>query len=445
VKTLRKFLARPQNWAGTLLLLLFIGTAAAAPWLSPMDPKSPGDFKVVGRSTDNQPHPPGEGALLGTLPRQYDVFHTLVWGTRAAFRFGLTVSLCAFLFGVSFGAIAGYAGGTLNSYMMRFADAFLTVPILTVTVFLQQIVAVSVESLGGFYIFNIERFGRVVDYSGIDLPPLVAFIEHTDPLVISLILFSWMPYARLVNSLVLSLKQADYVAAARALGAGPLRIIRRHILPHAISPALVVIARDIGYMVILQATFTFIGIGGGSPWGTLLSYGRNWVIGPGTLAVVLFGVTWNLLGDGLNDLISMPEGGRASEQADSQDEGLPSSILQNANRLASRQVPAATNSETPPPVTFLRKAADPAMLEARQAASRGELKEASRMYIELIFKRTDLEVITADLIELARLAPEESTVWIALGDALTRSGKEQDGLKAYAQARRTLGVQRSSR
>jgi peptide/nickel transport system permease protein len=139
---------------------------------------------------------------------------------------------------------------------------------------------------------------------------------NLDPLTISLILFSWMPYARLVNTLVIELKQTDFVMAARSVGVKPARILFRHILPNAITPAFVLAARDVGAVVILQATFTFIGLGGGSVWGSILINGRNWIIGPGgdvleywwvyipaTLAVILFGIAWNLFGDGLAELL----------------------------------------------------------------------------------------------------------------------------------------------
>jgi len=116
---------------------------------------------------------------------------------------------------------------------------------------------------------------------------------------------------------VARLRNVDYVQAARSAGAGGLRIIFRHLLPNAIAPAIVLVARDVGAMVLLGAAFTFIGVGGESPWGELAALGREYVIGsygdplqtwwvylPVTLALILFGVGWNLLGDGLNDQLN---------------------------------------------------------------------------------------------------------------------------------------------
>ncbi len=138
-----------------------------------------------------------------------------------------------------------------------------------------------------------------------------------DAVMIAFILFSWMPHARIMNTMVMRIKQTEYVQAAQALGAGHATIIFRHLIPNAIAPVLVLAARDVGGMVLLQATFTFIGLGGNSLWGTLLVRGRDWVIGPGgniltfwwvflpaTLALVLFGIGWNLIGDGLNEVLN---------------------------------------------------------------------------------------------------------------------------------------------
>jgi peptide/nickel transport system permease protein len=309
-----RFLARWQNRMGLILVGLFVAVALGAPVLSPMDPKEPGPFKRVGRVTDHVPHPPDETAPLGTLPGQVDVYHALVWGTREAVWFGLVVAVGAFITGIVIGAAAGYAGGALNSLLMRLTDAFLTFPVIAAVVFLQQMVATTIQSMGGIYWFNNEYLGRVV-YFEFTPPGWVSFLMHVDPLMICLILFLWMPYARLVNALVLTLKRTEFIQAARSLGAGPGWVIRRHLIPNSLGPAVVLGARDVGHAVILQATFTFIGLGGTSSWGTLLSMGRNWIIGPGgdllaawwvympaTLAVVLFGVTWNVLGDGMNEV-----------------------------------------------------------------------------------------------------------------------------------------------
>ncbi len=311
MRRLRRFFSHWQNWLAFFLVLAFTFVAVAAPFLSPKDPKNPGIFKVVGQFSDTQPRPPNAQAPLGTLPGQKSVYHTLIWGTRDALRFGLEVTLFTACFGILFGAVAGYIGGAINRLMMRVADAFLTFPVIAGVVLLQQLL------LSAYF-----PHGRSILDIWLGLPTTGAdslvqiLLSHIDPLMLSLILFSWMPYARMVNTLVVGLKQAEYVVAARAVGVRPARILYRHILPNAIPPAIVFVARDIGSVVIFQATLTFIGLSGGSPWGSLLALGRDWIIGPGgnilaywwtfipaTLAVILFGITWNLLGDGLSEIL----------------------------------------------------------------------------------------------------------------------------------------------
>jgi peptide/nickel transport system permease protein len=293
-----RFLSRWQILLGLTLVLWCVFIALAAPHLSPPDDAdNPAPFKVVGRSTDRNPHPPSELALLGTLPGQLDVYHTLVWGTRSALRFGLVTALSAAVVGVLVGAISGYVGGVLNGFLMRVADAFLTFP-----------------TIAGVWLFQQTL---IPPQYGVEMPS--TWLQRTmvsfklDPVMLTLILFSWMSYARIVNINVVQLRRIEYVEAARSVGVGNARIILRHILPNAIAPAIVLAARDVGAMVIVESAFAFIGMGGAVEWGVLLVTGRSYVIGiggnplaywwtflPASLALALFGVAWNLVGDGLN-------------------------------------------------------------------------------------------------------------------------------------------------
>jgi peptide/nickel transport system permease protein len=310
---LHTFFSHGRNWLALILVLSFTFVAIFPSLLSPDDPKRPGPYKVVGRSSDLTPRPPGENAPLGTLPSQYSVYHMLVWGTRDAMQFGLLVALCAAGIGIVYGAVAGYAGGIVNRSMMRVADAFLTFPIIAAVVLLQQLLVNTIISIGGPFSL------LMANQPGYEIAPLTliqSLLLRIDPLIFSLILFSWMPYARLVNTLVIELKQTEFILAARSIGARPERIVFRHLLPNAITPAAVLAARDVGSFVIFQATLTFIGLGGKSIWGIILANGRDWVIGPGgnvmaywwvfipaTVAVILFGIAWNLFGDGLGELL----------------------------------------------------------------------------------------------------------------------------------------------
>jgi peptide/nickel transport system permease protein len=311
----RLFFRRWQNWLGLLLILAYVVIALAAPYLSPDDPKNPGPFMRVGRAFEARPLPPDENAILGQLPRGIDVYHALVWGSRDALQFGLIVTITTALFGILYGAISGYASGRVGGLMLRIADSFLAFPPIAGVVFLQQLFAATITAMGGIY-YTSDILGRVVDIAG-PATLIQTLLENVNPLMLSLIVFSWMPYARLVHSIVITLKQTDFIQAARALGGSAFWVIRKHLLHNSTGPAIVLAARDVGGVVLLQATLTFINIGGDSVWGTMLAQGRNWVLGPGgslftywwvflppTLAVIVFGIAWNLLGDGLVDLFN---------------------------------------------------------------------------------------------------------------------------------------------
>ena len=314
MKRLRRFFSRWQNWLAAILILAYMGVAIAAPLLSPDDPKQPGPFIRVGKATRGEPQPPDETAKLGMLPYGYDVYHALIWGSRDALQFGLIVTVSTALFGILYGALSGVVSQRISGLLMNIADSFLAFPPIAGVVFLQQLFAATVVAFGGMYLSNPIQ-GRVIEITG-PRTLIQTLLETVNPLMLSLIVFSWMPYARLVNSIVLTLRQTDFVSAARALGGSPFWVIRRHLLPNSIAPAMVLAARDVGGVVLLQATFTFINIGGGSVWGAMLAQARNWVIGPGgnlltywwvflppTLAVIFFGIAWNVLGDGLSDVL----------------------------------------------------------------------------------------------------------------------------------------------
>jgi peptide/nickel transport system permease protein len=449
MKRIKRFFSHWQNWLGILIALSFSVVALTAPLLSQPNKTTQGAFKKVGRSTDFTPHPPSENAILGTLPGQIDVFHALVWGARDATVFGLSVALGAFLFGSLFGAISGYAGGIVNNLMMRIADAFLTFPVLAGVVFLQQMVAVTIEALGGTYWFNNDYHGQFIDFQ-FTPPAFAVFLMKVDPILISLIIFSWMPIARIVNTMVITLKNTEFIQATRALGGSPLWIIRRHLLPNSIGPAIVLASRDVGSSVILQATITFIGLGGASPWGILLSLGRNWVIGPGgnllaawwvflpaTLAIILFGVGWNLIGDGLTEALEPSaatyEGSSffKRKQKKAKVEARPSIIPQTINPVATSKLPAISSQI---PISRLSEK-HPLLQIARDAIAEQNMDQAMHAYSHLIEHHRHVNEIRQDLIHIARQFPRHAIVWTLLGDALTQEGNHEYANKAYDQAR----------
>jgi peptide/nickel transport system permease protein len=317
--TAKQFFTRWQNWIGFLIVISFIVVALMAPLLSPSDPKNPGPIKVVGKSYDLVPQPPQPGAPLGTLPGQASVSHALIWGTRSALLFGVTVTVLSALIGGLIGAISAYFGGFTNRFLMWITNSFMTFPIIAAVVLIQQLITITLANLGirfdyygNLFFFDSSGNPRFIE----QMPNIVEFLQSINPLLIAFILFSWMPYARMMNTVVLRIKQSDYVMAARASGVKNGRIILRHIIPNAVAPVIVLAAKDIGGFVVLQSTFAFIGFGKGSPWADTLVLGRDWIYAPqgmltywwvflpATLVLILFGIGWNLLGDGLNDALN---------------------------------------------------------------------------------------------------------------------------------------------
>jgi len=301
-----------QNIFGLALVSVFIGVALFAEVLAPNpDIFFPSDIAWPDDPLYLNPHPPGDGTLLGTLPvrvlhRQMDVYTVLIRGTRSALLFGLITGLSTAMIGVIIGTISGWVGGWQSGMLMRFSDAMMTFPVIIAVVFIEQLFMAMIGESSTISLLEWSYNARLAE-----------IFRSIDPVLVAIVLFSWMPYARLTNTMILRVKQKEYVCASRALGADSYRIMKNHLIPNSISPAIVLLARDIGGFVILQATFTFIGLSSRSEWGELLAYARDWIIGPGgnlltrwwvflpiTLALVLFGIGWSLLGDGLNDWLN---------------------------------------------------------------------------------------------------------------------------------------------
>jgi peptide/nickel transport system permease protein len=441
------YLRRWQNWPGLILVVAFVFVAVGAPYLSPHDPKNPGPFMRVGRLTEARPLPPDENAVLGMLPRGIDVYHALVWGSRDALRFGLIVTLFAAFFGIMYGAASGYTGGHIGGLMLRITDAFLAFPVIAAVVFLQQLFMTTITSLGGYY-----SEGGI--YSFTSTPIAVTIIQgllsRLNPLMLSLILFSWMPYARLIHAIVLTLKQTEFVQAARAMGGGPFWIIRKHLLRNSIGPAVVIAARDVGGVVLLQATLTFINIGGDSVWGTMLAQGRNWVLGAGgnlltywwvflppTLAVMLFGVAWNMFGDSLNDILVPTsrdsfDGRSFWNRRKGESPVSPEDDSSNLNPV----ILPPTRPARATPGTLSVNGTDPILRSAREALARGDLFRALQGYNHLLQRGRLVDEILPDLARLVRDHPQDPHAWQTPGDALTRAGRAAQANQSYEQARK---------
>ncbi len=283
MKILKKLLTNPLSLTGILLVLMFTVVALAAPIIAPPeDPRDP--YQIPRDGFLAEPKPPNPEHPFGTTEGQYDIFYGVVWGTRTAFRVGLIVTGATLLIGLTVGTIAAYYGGWVDELLMRIVEIFMAFPFLLATI---TAAAVLQPKIGKSIVVGM----------------------------IALVIFGWTGYARLIRGDILSIKEREYVLAARTVGARDFRIITRHILPNAIFPTLVVASMDIGSYVLTFAALSFLGIGadvGYADWGQLISFARNWIpalatywyilVYPG-MAILLFVLGWNLIGDAFRDIL----------------------------------------------------------------------------------------------------------------------------------------------
>ena len=304
-RQLRALVTNPVSVAGFVLLGLFLFIAAAAPILAP--PIFPEDPYQIPRDGYNPvPRPPGTEwvknqpplpfwwetitgtdqwiHLMGTTSGQWDIYYGVVWGTRTALRVGVLITVVVAAIGIFIGTVAGFYGGAVDMIMMRIVEIFIAFPFLPAAMTLSAILT--------------PILGR-----GLFAP------------MFALMFFGWTGVARLLRSDILSVREREYVLAARVTGVKDTRIMLRHVLPNAIFPTLVWASMRIGSYVITFAALSFLGIGaevGYADWGQLLAFARDWmtqlqdywyiIIFPG-VALVLFVLSWNLVGDALRDVL----------------------------------------------------------------------------------------------------------------------------------------------
>ncbi|MBN1661205.1 MAG: ABC transporter permease [Anaerolineae bacterium] len=300
---IRRVLFRPALMAGSLIVVAFAVVALAAPSISPTEnPDAP--YFMVSHGVSRTPKAPGGAYPLGLMARQYDIFYGVVWGTRLAFQAGLMVTAGRLIIGVVVGLLAGYFGGWVDALLMRITDAFLAFPIM---------------AAGMVMIVILGR--QVVEWLWSTTPFVMPYREE-EVLMLTLVLFGWMSYARLIRGNLLAQREKEYIEAARAAGVGHVRMMLRHLWPNARQGLFVLAASDVGVVVVLLAMFAFVGLITPAPegleadWGQMLAAARGWIVGtpgnafeywytylPVSLAIVLFSVGWNLVGDGLRDAL----------------------------------------------------------------------------------------------------------------------------------------------
>jgi peptide/nickel transport system permease protein len=309
-----KFHFRWQLGIAIVLILAVVTIAALADILAPTTGILVDGVQLAGRSTDQIPHPPSPETPLGTTPGQLDIFYSLVHGMRDALIFGLVTTILTAFMGIVVGAVSGMSGGWINQISMRLTDGVLCFPVIAGIAFFQQLIDLNrISQSGDIQMFLMAPFA-------VNTPQAAeggSIFLNINPVMIALIVLCWVPYARTLNVLILQLKKREFVTAAQACGATKWRIFFRHILPNSSAPLIVLATKDIGQMVVLQTTFSFVGFSGMSAWATPLIISRSWilVIGgnpwsywwvylPITLAIILFAFGWNLLGDELNHALN---------------------------------------------------------------------------------------------------------------------------------------------
>lgn len=254
---------------GAVVILAFIVVAIFAPLLVQYDP--------------NEQHlsftlkPPSKEYRLGTDDLGRDLLSRIIWGSRISIMVGVVAVSIAGVFGMGLGLIAGYYGGWIQTIIMRFIDTLMALPPLLL------ILAIAAVLGGGLF--------NVLIALGVGLLPT---------------------YCRLMCGQILTLKESDFVTAARAIGASNRRIILRHLLPNSFPPLLVLITLNMGTAILMEASLSFLGIGISPPtptWGALISNGYMYLLinpllsfAPG-ICILLVVLAFNMVGDGLRDAL----------------------------------------------------------------------------------------------------------------------------------------------
>lgn len=253
---------------GVIICVFWILMAILAPLVAPYSPTAQ-DMSI-------RLMPPSSEHIFGTDNFGRDIFSRVIYGGRYSLLAGcLTVIIAGFV-GSLYGAVAGYVGGKVDNIMMRFSEMILSFPSL--------ILAMIINAVLGSNLFNT---------------------------MFALVIVAWPTYARLMRSMVLSVKEQEYIAAAEVLGASKWRILIKEIIPNSISSVLIMATTDLGNQILMFSTLSFLGLGSAPPtpeWGMMVSDGvdffnKFWIAGFPGLAIFTMAMGANFIGDGLRDLL----------------------------------------------------------------------------------------------------------------------------------------------
>lgn len=265
----KRFSRNKLSVTGAVIVLTLILISVLAPVIAPYDPTSIDVYNVLS--------PPSKEHPLGTDELGRDVLSRIIWGSRVSLKVGFVAVGIAITIGVTIGSIAGFYGGRVDAVLMRFVDIMLAFP----TFFLILAVIAILEP-------GIFTIMAVIGVTG------------------------WMDVARLVRAEFLTLKERDFVDAAKALGMRNARLILRHILPNALSPVFVAATFGVAGAILTESGLSFLGLGVQPPdpsWGNILTAGKDnieiawWLsLYPG-LAILITVLSYNLVGEGLRDAL----------------------------------------------------------------------------------------------------------------------------------------------
>jgi peptide/nickel transport system permease protein len=257
------------------IIAAFVLVAILAPLLSPADP-----YEQSLRLRFRPPVWEERGAWahpLGTDRLGRDMLSRIVWGSRVSLAAGVVTVLLASAFGAAVGLVAGYYGGRVDATLMRVTDATMSFPVILLALILAVTIGPSFTNV-----------------------------------VIAIAVILWARYARVIRGQVLTLMQLDFIAQARIAGASGWRIITRHLLPNTMNTLVVLVTLQIGYVIIVEASLSFLGAGIPPPtpaWGSMIAEGRDvvtsawWVSFLPGVAILLVVLAFNLLGDWLRDTL----------------------------------------------------------------------------------------------------------------------------------------------
>ncbi len=314
-KVIKRLLKNPTSLAGLILLVLFLGVAVLAPVLAPPPERSRDPYMIPRDGFANAPKPPNDEHIWGTTEGQYDIYYGVIWGTRTAFRVGVVITVFTTLIGLLIGSIAAFYGGWFDEALMRVTEIFQAFPFLLAAITMTAVLQTLYGRGGAGPLIGAAQVLALFTFGHNPSEPLDPVQLQVLTGMIAIIAFGWMTYARVIRGNILTVRDLDYATAARTLGARPLRVLFRHLIPNAVFPVLVLASMDIGAYVLSFAALSFLGLGaqrGYADWGQMINFARNWIpslnehwyiiVFPGA-AIVLFVLAWNLVGDALRDIL----------------------------------------------------------------------------------------------------------------------------------------------